>query len=174
MKKAAVAATLAVLVFISHASVSVAAEDNLPDETAIPNRSVSTINDRKMPQIAVEAVPTDWLDQPAAGETQPAVVMLETKGTPFLREVGAEAVIPDWFNHASSHSAMPMMPVVEPRRQPDRVAPNGDPPNEAAISEQQLLGLGDEDDRFAAYQPFTREIGVGGVISSSFDDAVSL
>ena len=50
MKKAAVAATFAVLVFVSHASVAVAAEDNLPDETAIPDRSVLTINDGEIPQ----------------------------------------------------------------------------------------------------------------------------
>ncbi|MBV8191489.1 MAG: M23 family metallopeptidase [Alphaproteobacteria bacterium] len=174
MKKAAVAATFAILVGVSYASVAAAAEDNLPDEAAIPCRSVLTVNDGKIPQIAVEAVPTDWLDQSATGEAESAVVMLETRATPFLRKVGVEAVLSDWFDHASSHSAMPMMSVVGPRRQPDGVAPKDNLPNEAAISEQQLLGIDDEDDRFAAYQPFTREIGVSGIISGSFDEAVSV
>ena len=49
MKKAAVAATFAILVGVSYASVAAAAEDNLPDEAAIPCRSVLTVNDGKIP-----------------------------------------------------------------------------------------------------------------------------
>ena len=35
------------------------------------------------------------------------------------------------------------------------------------------MGSDDDDDRFAAYQPFTREIGIDQVLSNSFDEAIS-
>ena len=44
--------------------------------------------------------------------------------------------------------------------------------DEATIAEQQFLGCDDEDERFAAYQTFTREIGVDGVVQVSFDSAL--
>jgi murein DD-endopeptidase MepM/ murein hydrolase activator NlpD len=92
---------------------------------------------------------------------------------PFMREIDAEAAIFDWLDHAPSDAAMPMAGIVESRVQLADVLTEKDRPREAAIAEQRLLGSDDEDQRFAAYQPFTREIGVDGVISSSFDEAIS-
>jgi murein DD-endopeptidase MepM/ murein hydrolase activator NlpD len=43
----------------------------------------------------------------------------------------------------------------------------------ACAAEQRLLGDADEAARFAAYQPFTREISADGVVSESFDDALA-
>jgi hypothetical protein len=39
---------------------------------------------------------------------------------------------------------------------------------EALAAEQRLLGSNDEATRFAAYQPFTREIAVEGAVEGSF------
>ena len=131
---------------------------------------------------------TNEFGQSGIGEAQSALVMLEASERlvgrdeeddrfaayqPFTREIGAEAVISDWFDHAPSNSTMPTVAIVEPRGQLAGVATEDSPPGEAAIAEQRLLGSDDEDDRFAAYQPFTREIGVDGVISDSFDEAIS-
>jgi murein DD-endopeptidase MepM/ murein hydrolase activator NlpD len=52
------------------------------------------------------------------------------------------------------------------------VAAQDNHPDEAAIAEQRLLGCDDEDERFAAYQPFTREIGVEGIVQDSLDPAL--
>jgi hypothetical protein len=92
---------------------------------------------------------------------------------PFTREMPTEAVKPDLFDHAPNGSAMPTVGLAEPRVQWSGVLTENHRPGEAAIAEQRLLGSDDEDDRFAAYQPFTREIGVDGVISNSFDEAIS-
>ena len=92
---------------------------------------------------------------------------------PFTREMPTEAVRPDLFDHAPNDSAMPTAWLAEPRVQWSGVLTENHGPGEAAIAEQRLLGSDDEDDRFAAYQPFTREIGVDGVISNSFDEAIS-
>jgi murein DD-endopeptidase MepM/ murein hydrolase activator NlpD len=45
--------------------------------------------------------------------------------------------------------------------------------DDATMAEQQLLGSDDEDERFASYQPFTREIGVDCVVGESFDRAIA-
>ena len=45
--------------------------------------------------------------------------------------------------------------------------------DEARLSEERLLGSTDEAERFAAYQPFTREIAAGGVVSRSLDAAIA-
>jgi murein DD-endopeptidase MepM/ murein hydrolase activator NlpD len=92
---------------------------------------------------------------------------------PFTREMPTEAVISDLFDHAPNDSAMPTVGHDESRVQWAGVLTENHRPGEAAIAEQRLLGSDDEDDRFAAYQPFTREIGVDGVISNSFDEAIS-
>jgi murein DD-endopeptidase MepM/ murein hydrolase activator NlpD len=52
------------------------------------------------------------------------------------------------------------------------VAAEDNHPDDAAMAEQKLLGCDDEDERFAAYQPFTREIGVEGVVQEAFDAAL--
>jgi murein DD-endopeptidase MepM/ murein hydrolase activator NlpD len=43
----------------------------------------------------------------------------------------------------------------------------------ACAAEQRLLGDADEAARFAAYQPFTREISADGVVAESLDDALA-
>jgi hypothetical protein len=43
-------------------------------------------------------------------------------------------------------------------------------PEEACAAEQRLLGSDEEMTRFAACQPFTREIARAGVVQESFDD----
>ncbi len=49
----------------------------------------------------------------------------------------------------------------------------GNPPDEAArAAEEQMLGAADEEARFQAYQPFTREIAVTAVVTSTLDEAV--
>jgi murein DD-endopeptidase MepM/ murein hydrolase activator NlpD len=45
--------------------------------------------------------------------------------------------------------------------------------DEARLAEERLLGSADEAERFAAYQPFTREIAAGGVVSRSLGDALA-
>jgi murein DD-endopeptidase MepM/ murein hydrolase activator NlpD len=45
--------------------------------------------------------------------------------------------------------------------------------DEARLAEERLLGSADEAERFAAYQPFTREIAAGGVVSRSLDTALA-
>jgi murein DD-endopeptidase MepM/ murein hydrolase activator NlpD len=45
--------------------------------------------------------------------------------------------------------------------------------DEARLAEERLLGSADEAERFAAYQPFTREIPAGGVVSRSLDAALA-
>jgi murein DD-endopeptidase MepM/ murein hydrolase activator NlpD len=45
--------------------------------------------------------------------------------------------------------------------------------DEARLAEERLLGSADEAERFAAYQPFTREIAAGGVVSRSLDAAIA-
>jgi murein DD-endopeptidase MepM/ murein hydrolase activator NlpD len=44
---------------------------------------------------------------------------------------------------------------------------------EARIAEEQLLGAADDEARFLAYQPFTREIATNIVVSSSLDEALA-
>ena len=130
---------------------------------------------------------TNEFGQSGIGEAESALMVLEAAERllgrdeengrfaayqPFTREIGAETVIFDWFDHAPSDSTMPTMAIVEPRGQLAGVATEDNRPGEAAIAEQRLLGSDDEDDRFASYQPFTREIGVDGIISDSFDEAI--
>ena len=45
--------------------------------------------------------------------------------------------------------------------------------DEARLAEERLLGSADEAERFAAYQPFTREIAAAGVVSRSLDTALA-
>ena len=45
--------------------------------------------------------------------------------------------------------------------------------DEARLAEERLLGGADEAERFAAYQPFTREIAAGGVVSRSLGAALA-
>jgi murein DD-endopeptidase MepM/ murein hydrolase activator NlpD len=45
--------------------------------------------------------------------------------------------------------------------------------DEARLAEERLLGSADEAERFAAYQPFTREIAAAGVVSRSLDAALA-
>ena len=45
--------------------------------------------------------------------------------------------------------------------------------DEARLAEERLLGSADEAERFAAYQPFTREIAAGGVVSRSLGTALA-
>jgi murein DD-endopeptidase MepM/ murein hydrolase activator NlpD len=138
-------------------------------------------------QIDGEVVLTN-VDQSGIGEAESDPVMLGVSKRlvgrqeeddrfaayqPFTREIGAEAVISDWFAHAPGDSTMPTAAVVEPRWQLAGVTTEENRLGEAAIAEQRLLGSDDEDDRFAAYQPFTREIGVDGLISDSFEEAIS-
>ena len=82
---------------------------------------------------------------------------------PFMWEIGAEFVISDWFDHAPNDSAMPTVGMVKSKVRRAGVLTENNRLGEAAIAEQRLLGSDDEDDRFAAYQPFTREIGVDGI-----------
>ena len=267
MKKAAVTATLAVLVVVGHASCRVAAANDHPDEAAIADRRTLAVDDGMVPFLAdqpftresgveafvldafeqglserslltlpmlkaeeavarvaaeadlsneasvaeqrvlgrdeegkrlvayqpstgigVEAVQTNEFGQSGIGEDELAPMVLEAAERllgrdeederfaayqPFTREIGSEAVISDWFDHAPSNSIMPTVAIVDTRGQLAGVATEDNRPSEAAIAEQRLLGSDDEDDRFAAYQPFTREIGVDGIIFGSFDAAIS-
>jgi hypothetical protein len=55
-----------------------------------------------------------------------------------------------------------------------RVIAAGDaPPEEARAAEQRLLGSDEEATRFAACQPFTREIAGVGVVQESFDASLA-
>ena len=173
----------------------VAAEADLSDEATVAEQRVLGRDEEGKRLVAyqpstgidVEAVQTNEFGQSGIGEAESALMVLEAAERllgrdeengrfaayqPFTREIGAEAVIFDWFDHAPSNSTMPTMAIVEPRGQLAGVATEDNRPGEAAIAEQRLLGSDDEDDRFASYQPFTREIGVDGVISNSFDEAI--
>ena len=92
---------------------------------------------------------------------------------PFVREIGADTAISDWFDHAPSNSTMSTVKIVESRVHLASVLSENHRRSEALIAEQRLLGSDDEDDRFAAYQPFTRQIGIDGFIANSFDEAIS-
>ncbi|MPZ31537.1 MAG: peptidoglycan DD-metalloendopeptidase family protein [Rhodospirillales bacterium] len=52
-------------------------------------------------------------------------------------------------------------------------AAEGTPADEARVAEEQLLGSADEEARFLAYQPFTREIAASVVVSTSLDQALA-
>ena len=52
-------------------------------------------------------------------------------------------------------------------------AAEGSPVDEARVAEEQLLGSADEEARFLAYQPFTREIASSVVVSTSLDQALA-
>src|SRR5713101_1746037 len=45
--------------------------------------------------------------------------------------------------------------------------------DDARAAEERLLGSDDEEARFSAYQPFTREISAQGVVAQSFDASVA-
>ena len=175
----------------------VAAERDLSDEATVAEQRLLGRDEEgkrlvayqpSTGQIDVEVVLTNEIEQSGIGEAESTLVMLEASKRlvgrddeddrfaayqPFTQEIGAEAVISDWFDHAPSNSTMPTVVVVEPRWQLAGVTTEENRPGEAAIAEQRLLGSDDEDDRFAAYQPFTREIGVDGLISNSFEEAIS-
>jgi murein DD-endopeptidase MepM/ murein hydrolase activator NlpD len=53
------------------------------------------------------------------------------------------------------------------------LAAEGASADEARIAEEQLLGSADEEARFAAYQPFTREIASSVVVSTSLEQALA-
>jgi len=52
------------------------------------------------------------------------------------------------------------------------LAAEGAPADEARVAEEQLLGSADEEARFGAYQPFTREIAASVVVKTSLDQAL--
>src|SRR5262245_15252269 len=52
-------------------------------------------------------------------------------------------------------------------------AADSTPADEARVAEEQLLGVADEEARFAAYQPFTREIVSTAVVTTSLDQALA-
>jgi murein DD-endopeptidase MepM/ murein hydrolase activator NlpD len=54
-----------------------------------------------------------------------------------------------------------------------RAAAEDQHPDEATIAEEKLLGSDDEDRRFFACQPYTREIGAEGEVRESFDAALA-
>ena len=57
---------------------------------------------------------------------------------------------------------------------PDQaLAGSGVPVDEARVAEEQLLGAADEEARFLAYQPFTREIASSVVVSTSLERALA-
>src|SRR5512139_733086 len=53
------------------------------------------------------------------------------------------------------------------------VAAEGTLLDKGRVAEEQVLGAGDEDARFLAYQPFTREIATSVVVSTSLDEALA-
>jgi murein DD-endopeptidase MepM/ murein hydrolase activator NlpD len=53
------------------------------------------------------------------------------------------------------------------------LAADGAPVDEARVAEEQLLGSADEEARFLAYQPFTREIAASVVVKASLDQALA-
>ena len=53
------------------------------------------------------------------------------------------------------------------------LAADGAPAAEARVAEEQILGAGDDEARFLAYQPFTREIAASVVVKSSLDQALA-
>jgi len=53
------------------------------------------------------------------------------------------------------------------------LAADGAPAEEARVAEEQILGAGDDEARFLAYQPFTREIAASVVVKSSLDQALA-
>ena len=53
------------------------------------------------------------------------------------------------------------------------LAAEGASADEARVAEEQLLGSADEEARFAAYQPFTREIASSVVVSTSLEQALT-
>ena len=53
------------------------------------------------------------------------------------------------------------------------LAAEGAPVDEARVAEEQLLGAADEEARFLAYQPFTREIASSVVVSTSLEQALA-
>ena len=53
------------------------------------------------------------------------------------------------------------------------LAAEGVPVDEARVAEEQLLGAADEEARFLAYQPFTREIASSVVVSTSLEQALA-
>ena len=174
----------------------VAAEADLSDEATVAEQRLlgrekegkRLVAYQPSTGIDIEAVLTNEFGQFGIAEAESALVTLEATERllgrdeeddrfaayqPFTREIGADAVISDWFDHALSDLTMPAVAIVESRGQLAGVATEDNRAGEAAIAEQHLLGSDDEDDRFAAYQPFTREIGVDGVVSDSFDEAIS-
>jgi murein DD-endopeptidase MepM/ murein hydrolase activator NlpD len=52
-------------------------------------------------------------------------------------------------------------------------ASDGVPVDEARVAEEQLLGTADDEARFLAYQPFTREIAATVVVATSLDQALA-
>jgi murein DD-endopeptidase MepM/ murein hydrolase activator NlpD len=52
-------------------------------------------------------------------------------------------------------------------------ATEGAPVDEARVAEEQLLGAADDEARFLAYQPFTREIAATVVVATSLDEALA-
>jgi murein DD-endopeptidase MepM/ murein hydrolase activator NlpD len=56
---------------------------------------------------------------------------------------------------------------------PHCLAAEGAPADEVRVAEEQLLGSADEEARFLAYQPFTREIASSVVVSTSLEQALA-
>src|ERR1700750_2477567 len=54
-----------------------------------------------------------------------------------------------------------------------RAVDDDKPGDEARRAEERLLGSDDEDERFADYQLFTRQIAASGVVGESFDAALA-
>ena len=67
------------------------------------------------------------------------------------------------------HPARSLSTVVVSASPDQALADSGVPVDEARVAEEQLLGAADEEARFLAYQPFTREIASSVVVSTSLD-----
>jgi murein DD-endopeptidase MepM/ murein hydrolase activator NlpD len=52
------------------------------------------------------------------------------------------------------------------------LAAEGAPADDARVAEERLLGSADEEERFLAYQPFTREVAASVVVKTSLDQAL--
>src|SRR5262245_18535641 len=124
MKSVAVAATFAVLVVGGQASSGVAAEDDLPDAVAIPDRSLLALDDRRAPPAACQQ---------------------------FTCESGVQAILFDGFEPALTARSLPTTPLLETNQALARVAAEAGSSDEATIAEQQLLGCAEEEMHLAVY-----------------------
>ena len=122
---------------------------------------------------------------------------------PFTREIAASVVVKTSLDQALANSGVPVEARVAEEQplgaadeearfladqpftreiastvvvltSPDQaLADSGVPVDEARVAEEQLLGAADEEARFLAYQPFTREIASSVVVSTSLERALA-